>query len=75
MVGINEGFMNAPEAPFGGIKESGLGRENSSVALDEFSEIKYICWGVEDWNKLLIPLIVQFPSFKARSTLDVHSPA
>uniref|UniRef100_H2Z8K4 Succinate-semialdehyde dehydrogenase n=1 Tax=Ciona savignyi TaxID=51511 RepID=H2Z8K4_CIOSA len=45
MVGINEGLISAPEAPFGGVKESGLGREGSQVALDEFSEIKYMCWG------------------------------
>ena len=46
MVGVNEGLMSTPEAPFGGVKESGLGREGSSFALDEFSEMKYICWGV-----------------------------
>ncbi|XP_078482146.1 succinate-semialdehyde dehydrogenase, mitochondrial-like [Ciona intestinalis] len=46
MVGINEGFVNTTEAPFGGVKESGLGREGSQFALDEFTEIKYMCWGV-----------------------------
>lgn len=46
IVGINEGLFSAPEAPFGGVKESGLGREGSVCALEEFMEIKYLCWGV-----------------------------
>nr|XP_002128699.1 succinate-semialdehyde dehydrogenase, mitochondrial [Ciona intestinalis] len=46
MVGINEGLMSTAEAPFGGVKESGLGREGSQFALDEFTEMKYMCWGV-----------------------------
>jgi succinate-semialdehyde dehydrogenase / glutarate-semialdehyde dehydrogenase len=42
MVGLNQGVVSNPAAPFGGIKESGLGREGGSVGLDEFLELKYI---------------------------------
>ena len=45
MVGINEGMISAPEAAFGGIKESGLGREGSRHGMDEYSDIKYLCFG------------------------------
>lgn len=45
MVGINEGAISAAEAAFGGIKESGLGREGSSHGLDEYTNIKYMCFG------------------------------
>ena len=45
MVGINEGLVSAVEAPFGGVKESGLGREGSKYGLDEFCEVKYMCFG------------------------------
>jgi succinate-semialdehyde dehydrogenase len=44
MVGINEGMISAPEAAFGGIKESGLGREGSRHGMDEYSDIKYLCF-------------------------------
>lgn len=46
MVGVNEGIISTCEAPFGGVKESGLGREGSHYGLDEFLQIKYICLGV-----------------------------
>jgi succinate-semialdehyde dehydrogenase/glutarate-semialdehyde dehydrogenase len=42
MVGINQGIVSNPAAPFGGMKESGLGREGGSVGIDEFLETKYI---------------------------------
>ncbi|GFG52087.1 NAD-dependent succinate-semialdehyde dehydrogenase [Mycolicibacterium agri] len=42
MVGLNQGVVSNPAAPFGGIKQSGLGREGGSVGIDEFLEIKYI---------------------------------
>ncbi len=42
MVGINLGVVSNPAAPFGGIKESGLGREGGDVGIDEFLETKYI---------------------------------
>jgi len=42
MVGLNQGVVSNPAAPFGGVKESGLGREGGNVGLDEFLEVKYI---------------------------------
>ncbi|GAB3848186.1 NAD-dependent succinate-semialdehyde dehydrogenase [Nesterenkonia populi] len=42
MVGLNQGAVSNPAAPFGGIKESGLGREGGDVGIDEFLETKYI---------------------------------
>jgi len=45
MVGINEGLISTEVAPFGGIKESGLGREGSKYGMDYFMEIKYLCFG------------------------------
>jgi succinate-semialdehyde dehydrogenase / glutarate-semialdehyde dehydrogenase len=43
MVGINTGLISTALAPFGGVKESGLGREGSKYGLDEFLEVKYLC--------------------------------
>jgi succinate-semialdehyde dehydrogenase/glutarate-semialdehyde dehydrogenase len=45
MVGINTGLLSTEVAPFGGVKQSGLGREGSRYGLDEFLEIKYLCFG------------------------------
>jgi succinate-semialdehyde dehydrogenase/glutarate-semialdehyde dehydrogenase len=45
MVGINEGMISTEVAPFGGIKESGVGREGSKYGMDYFMEIKYLCFG------------------------------
>ena len=45
MVGINEGVISNEVAPFGGVKESGLGREGSHYGIDDFLELKYICMG------------------------------
>ena len=45
MVGINEGIISTEVAPFGGVKESGIGREGSKYGLDEYLEIKYLCYG------------------------------
>jgi len=45
MVGINEGLISTAVAPFGGIKESGIGREGSKYGMDYFLEIKYLCFG------------------------------
>jgi succinate-semialdehyde dehydrogenase/glutarate-semialdehyde dehydrogenase len=45
MVGINEGIISTEVAPFGGIKESGLGREGSRYGIEEFLEMKYLCMG------------------------------
>ncbi|PIK34586.1 putative succinate-semialdehyde dehydrogenase, mitochondrial [Apostichopus japonicus] len=46
MVGINETAISADCIAFGGVKESGLGREGSKYGLEEYSEIKYLCFGV-----------------------------
>ena len=45
IVGINEGAISNAMAPFGGIKESGLGREGSRHGLDDYTELKYLCMG------------------------------
>jgi len=45
MVGVNTGLISTAEAPFGGVKQSGLGREGSRHGLDDYLEIKYICMG------------------------------
>ncbi len=45
MVGINEGLISNEVAPFGGVKESGLGREGSKYGMDDFTELKYLCMG------------------------------
>ncbi|WP_416866936.1 MAG: NAD-dependent succinate-semialdehyde dehydrogenase [Imperialibacter sp.] len=45
MVGINEGMISTEVAPFGGVKQSGIGREGSKYGMDYFMEIKYLCFG------------------------------
>ena len=45
IVGINTGLISNEVAPFGGVKQSGLGREGSHYGLDEFVEVKYLCFG------------------------------
>ncbi len=45
MVGINEGTLSTEVAPFGGVKQSGLGREGSKYGLDEYIELKYMMMG------------------------------
>ncbi|KAK5921634.1 hypothetical protein CgunFtcFv8_018983 [Champsocephalus gunnari] len=45
MVGVNEGLLSTPEATFGGVKQSGLGREGSKYGVDEYLEVKYMCFG------------------------------
>jgi len=47
MVGINTGMISTAVAPFGGIKQSGLGREGSMYGLDDYLEIKFMCMGIE----------------------------
>ncbi|HEX7021328.1 MAG TPA: NAD-dependent succinate-semialdehyde dehydrogenase [Trueperaceae bacterium] len=46
IIGVNDGMPSAPHAPFGGIKESGLGREGCHWGIDEYLEVKYISLGV-----------------------------
>ena len=43
IVGINEGIISTEIAPFGGMKESGIGREGSKYGIEEFLEVKYLC--------------------------------
>ena len=45
IVGINEGIVTNPMSPFGGMKESGSGREGSKYGMDDYLEIKYLCMG------------------------------
>jgi succinate-semialdehyde dehydrogenase/glutarate-semialdehyde dehydrogenase len=45
MVGINTGLISTEVAPFGGVKESGIGREGSKYGIEEYLEIKYLCFG------------------------------
>jgi succinate-semialdehyde dehydrogenase/glutarate-semialdehyde dehydrogenase len=45
LVGINEGILSSEAAPFGGVKESGYGREGSKYGLDDYLSIKYLCQG------------------------------
>jgi succinate-semialdehyde dehydrogenase/glutarate-semialdehyde dehydrogenase len=47
MVGVNTGLISTEVAPFGGVKQSGLGREGSRHGLDDYMEIKYICLGLD----------------------------
>src|SRR5438876_6438074 len=48
IVGINEGIISTEIAPFGGMKESGIGREGSHYGIEEFLEVKYLCMGSID---------------------------
>ena len=48
MVGVNTGLITTEVAPFGGMKQSGLGREGAKYGIDEFIEVKYICFGGVD---------------------------
>ena len=45
MVGINTGIISAAEVPFGGVKQSGLGREGSRHGIEDYVEMKYLCIG------------------------------
>jgi succinate-semialdehyde dehydrogenase/glutarate-semialdehyde dehydrogenase len=45
IVGINEGIISTEIAPFGGVKESGIGREGSKYGIEDYLEIKYLCMG------------------------------
>ena len=48
MVGINTGILSTAVAPFGGVKQSGIGREGSRYGMDDYIEIKYLCMsGIE----------------------------
>jgi succinate-semialdehyde dehydrogenase/glutarate-semialdehyde dehydrogenase len=45
IVGINEGIISTEVAPFGGVKESGIGREGSKYGIEDYLEVKYLCMG------------------------------
>lgn len=45
IIGVNEGAVSSEMAPFGGFKQSGLGREGSKYGLEEYQEMKYTCIG------------------------------
>lgn len=45
MVGVNEALISTTEASFGGVKQSGLGREGSKYGIDEYLDVKYMCVG------------------------------
>lgn len=47
MIGLNQGIVSNPAAPFGGVKQSGLGREGGQIGIDEFLEIKYVAVGLK----------------------------
>jgi len=48
MVGINTGLITTEVAPFGGVKQSGIGREGSKYGVEEYVEVKYVCFGGVD---------------------------
>jgi succinate-semialdehyde dehydrogenase/glutarate-semialdehyde dehydrogenase len=45
IVGINAGLVSTAVAPFGGVKESGFGREGSKYGMEDYMEVKYLCMG------------------------------
>ncbi|MCB2103061.1 MAG: NAD-dependent succinate-semialdehyde dehydrogenase, partial [Rhodobacterales bacterium] len=47
LVGVNAGVISTEVAPFGGVKESGIGREGSKYGIDDFLEMKYVCMGID----------------------------
>jgi succinate-semialdehyde dehydrogenase/glutarate-semialdehyde dehydrogenase len=46
MVGVNTGLISNEVAPFGGVKQSGIGREGSKYGIEEYLEVKYLCMGM-----------------------------
>ncbi len=46
IVGLNSGIISTAVAPFGGVKQSGIGREGSRHGIDEYLEMKYVCMGI-----------------------------
>jgi succinate-semialdehyde dehydrogenase/glutarate-semialdehyde dehydrogenase len=45
LIGVNEGLIVSEVAPFGGLKESGLGREGSRYGIEDYLDLKYVCVG------------------------------
>ena len=52
MVGVNTGLITTEVAPFGGVKQSGIGREGSKYGIDEYVEVKYVCFGGVDSRRV-----------------------
>ena len=48
MLGVNEGLLSCAEGSFGGVKESGLGKESGKYGIDEYLDVKYVCLGGMD---------------------------
>ncbi len=46
IVGVNTGLISTEAAPFGGVKQSGLGREGSRHGIEEYTEMKYVCLSI-----------------------------
>src|SRR5690606_1920624 len=46
IVGANDGAPSTAQAPFGGVKESGYGREGGKYAMEEYTSVKYVSWGM-----------------------------
>ena len=46
IVGANDGAPSTAQAPFGGVKQSGFGREGGKYVMDEYTERKYVSWGI-----------------------------
>ena len=46
IIGINTGIISTEVAPFGGVKESGIGREGSKYGIEDYLEIKYLCMSI-----------------------------
>ena len=46
IVGVNTGLISTTVAPFGGMKESGIGREGSKFGIEDYLEVKYVCMGI-----------------------------
>lgn len=46
IVGVNTGLISTEQAPFGGVKQSGIGREGSRYGIEDYLEIKYVCLGL-----------------------------
>ena len=44
-VGVNTGLISTAEAPFGGMKQSGFGREGSKYGIEDYFEVQYVCMG------------------------------
>jgi succinate-semialdehyde dehydrogenase/glutarate-semialdehyde dehydrogenase len=55
MIGINTGLISTEVAPFGGVKESGFGREGSKYGIQDYLDIKYLCIGLNNKSKISVP--------------------